>query len=665
MIKGEFDLGLDSYKKSLTIAEKFGHKHLIASSLNNMGIIYDRKGELEPALENYEKSLRIREELGTKRAIAGSLNNIGRIYHEKGELDSAIEFFKKSLIMHEEVGNKPSIAGVLNNIGVIYLRKGALDSAIEYYKKSMEIREELGNTHDVAESLNNIGMVYQQKGELNQALDYFEKSLDMRREVGNKRNIAHSLSNIGKLYEEMGVLEVALDFFKQSLVILDELENKSDKATLLNNMGILFYHKGELSQALEYYEKSLAIRKGLDNNQKLAGSLYNTGELYQEMGKLELALDFLKQSLTIYKEIGNKLYQTYSLFRLIDVAIDLGEDEQARDYLTDLQLINQQEENKRVSLYSRLAEALILKNSKRRKNQTKSEKILEEILDEEIVDHHLTVKTLINLSEILLDELKSTGEEEILEEVEEKVDKLMEIAKEQQSHSLLAESYWLKAQLSLVQLEILEARNFMSKAQAIAEEKGLERLARKISSEHDQILEQLDQWEELIAKDASIAERVKVANLEELMGWMAKKREIKIDEKEDEPVMLLLVADSGLPIYSKQFDETKELEDMLISGFLTGINNFVREAFEVKGMIRRIMHDEYTISFNQVESILFCYVYEGQSYTAMKKLEKVITEVHESEVWSALEEVGKRGYGLNHGEKNQMEGMVGEIFLTN
>ena len=209
----------------------------------------------------------------------------------------------------------------------------------------------------------------------------------------------------------------------------------------------------------------------------------------------------------------------------------------------------------------------------------------------------------------------------MLEEVEETVEKLVEMAKEQQSYSLLTESYWLKAQLALVKLDIKKARNLLSQAQMIAEEKGLERLARKISSDHDQLLEQMDQWEELIAKDASITERVKIANLEELMGWMARKREIKIDEKEDEPVMLLLVSESGLPIYSKHFGQTIELQDILISGFLSSINSFVKEAFHAPGMVRRIMHDEYTLSINIIEPILFCYVYEGQSYTAMKKLD--------------------------------------------
>jgi hypothetical protein len=350
------------------------------------------------------------------------------------------------------------------------------------------------------------------------------------------------------------------------------------------------------------------------------------------------------------------------------VFLDLEDFKQAKDYLSDLQQINEQEENKKVDLFCRLAEALILKTSKRRKNLVKAEEILEKIVEEaeeEIISHGLTGQALVNLSELLLEELRFTGEEETLEELEAKVDKLLESAKEQQSYSRLAEAYLLKAQLALVRLDLKEARKLLIQAQVIAEEKGLERLARKISSEHDQLLHQLDQWEELIAKDASIPERVKVANLEELMGWMARKREIVIDEPEDEPIMLLLVAESGLPIYSKQFSLTEELHDMLISGFLTSINSFVQEAFHVTGMIRRITHDEYTLSFNLIEPILFCYVYEGQSYTAMKKLEKLITEVQTSEIWSALEEVGNRGYGLNKSHKDHMEGVIAEIFLTN
>ncbi|MHA1911020.1 MAG: tetratricopeptide repeat protein [Candidatus Kariarchaeaceae archaeon] len=593
-----------------------------------------RLGKLDEGIEKVEEGIRLIAVLEERKEKEGAikdkerkvalLNNKGILYLNKGELDQAIDLFKDCLTINEEIGAKKGIAAILNNIGIIYWQKGEMDQTLDYWKKSLAIREELGNKQDIAASLNNIGALYDKGGELDKSMEFYKKSLKIKRELGNKQDIAASLNNIGGNYRQ----------------------------------------KGELKQALDYYEKSLVMREEVGNKYAIACSLSNIGDLYQETGALESALDLLKQSLLLFTETGNKIDISSSLFRLICLTIDLDID-QAKDYFVDLQLINEQEENKRIDQQSRLAEALILKKSKRRKNLTKAEEILEEIVEEDILSHDLTVRALINLSELLLDELNSTGEETILVDLEEKVEKLMEIAKKQQSYTRLTESYWLKAQIALVRLDLKEARNLLTQAQAIAEDKGLERLARKISSEHDQLLEQMDQWEELIVKDASITERVKVANLDELVGWMARKREIKIEEKEDEPVMLLLVSESGLPIYSKHFDESRALKDILISGFLTSINTFVKEAFHAPGMIRRIMHDEYTLSFDLVDPILFCYVYEGQSYTAMKKLEQLITNVHDSEIWSSLEEVGKKGYKLRNGEIAQMEGIIENIFLTN
>ncbi|MCG3218104.1 MAG: tetratricopeptide repeat protein [Candidatus Heimdallarchaeota archaeon] len=582
--------------------------------------------ELEEPVDEKGESARKRIMIDTLIEQVWALQRLGRVNEGLEKVEEGIkliEELEERDEKEEEHKDKERKAGLLNNKGLVYVYKSELDQALEFHEESLTIREELKNKQLIAQSLNNIGFIYHKKGELNQALEYYEKGLPIFKE---KRLIAHSL----------------------------------------NNIGIIYRLKGELGHALEYYEKSLVIREEAGNKQDIAYSLINIGVLHQELGALDMALNLLNQSLVIQKEIGNKLDVASLLFLLITVTIDLEEIKQARGYLTDLQLINEQEDNKLVNLSCRLAEALVLKTSKRRKNLVKAEEILEKIIEEteeEIIEHRLTIQALVNLSELLLEELRLTGEEEILEEVEEKVDKLLKIAKEQQSYTILTESYWLKAQLALVRLDLKEARNLLTQAQAMAEDKGLEKLARKISSEHDQLLEQLDQWEELLAKDASITERVKIANLEELIGWMVRKREIKIEEKEDEPVMLMLVAKSGIPIYSKQFDQTKELQDILISGFLTSINTFVQQAFEVKGQIKRITHEEYTLSFDQKESILFCYVYEGQSYTAMKKLEKLITEVHESEIWSALEEVGKTGYGLKMEEKDQMEGMMGKIFV--
>ncbi|NHJ32260.1 MAG: hypothetical protein FK732_05315 [Asgard group archaeon] len=61
-------------------------------------------------------------------------------------------------------------------------------------------------------------------------------------------------------------------------------------------------------------------------------------------------------------------------------------------------------------------------------------------------------------------------------------------------------SLWLQAQYSKVDIEIKIARELLSEAQELADEKGLVKLARKIKEQHMQLLDQLQNWDEFIRK---------------------------------------------------------------------------------------------------------------------------------------------------------------------
>lgn len=72
--------------------------------------------------------------------IASSLNNIGLIYSDQGNLEQALEFYNQSLEIKKTIqGDKPhkNIAVTLNNIGVIYKKQGNLEKAIEFYNQSL------------------------------------------------------------------------------------------------------------------------------------------------------------------------------------------------------------------------------------------------------------------------------------------------------------------------------------------------------------------------------------------------------------------------------------------------------------------------------------------------------------------------------------------------
>ena len=153
----------------------------VASSYNNIGLVYANKNEYDLALQYYFKALQIYKELlGEKHtSVAKGYMNIGNVYAKKNEFDLALQYYFKSLqITKELLGEKNTdVARTYMNIGNVYYDKNEYDLALQYHFKALQIRKELlGEKHtSIANSYNNIGLVYYDKNEYDLALQYYQK----------------------------------------------------------------------------------------------------------------------------------------------------------------------------------------------------------------------------------------------------------------------------------------------------------------------------------------------------------------------------------------------------------------------------------------------------------------------------------------------------------
>ncbi|MFX0062406.1 MAG: tetratricopeptide repeat protein [Candidatus Hermodarchaeota archaeon] len=451
-----------------------------ASSINLKGTVYLYKGELEQALQYYQQSLALFEELGNKQDIAYSLNNIGKVYWHIGDFDRVLDYYQQSLALFEELGNKKDIAGSFHNIGVIYWRKGEFDKALEYYQRSLAIKEKYASKEDIALSFNNIGVIFWHKGDLDQALDYFEQSLTIQKEFSEDRDIAACLNNIGTIYQQKGEFNQALKYHQQSLVLFEELGNKQDIARSLHNIGVIHWYKGDLNQALEYLERGLRIREKLISKQLIAHSLVSIGIVYWFKGDSRRALEYYQQSLALFEKLGNKPYISENLQFLISVALGKVSLREVERYLQRLQKISVREGEKIISQRSRVAEALVLEISTRTQYKDKTEELLKQMIEEEVVEHDLTVLTLLNLCDLLLGELETLDTQEGLKKIQTYVNRLFDIAQQQKSHWLLAGAYILQAKAAFVELrqsrafaKEQELKHSLLKAQQLAQENQL------------------------------------------------------------------------------------------------------------------------------------------------------------------------------------------------
>ena len=342
----DYEEAIALYKRALRSAvEQFGDSHPdVATSYNNIGLVYNDQGNYVKALESYNKALEIYLSVfGDKHPnVATNYNNIAVVYFSQGNYAQALEYYNKALELYLSVfGDRhPSVATNYNNIGGVYDSQGNYAKALEYYNKALEIRLSVfGDRHpSVATNYNNIGSVYDSQGNYAKALEYYNKALEIRLSVFGDRHpdIATCYNNIGGIYR--GNYAKALEYYNKALKILLSIfgDRHPNVATSYNNIAAVYFSQGNYAQALEYYNKALEIYLSIfgDRHPDVARSCYNIGAVYYNKGNYDQALEYYNKALEIYLSIfGDRhSYVAMSYNNIGGVYSDLKNYDQALEY---------------------------------------------------------------------------------------------------------------------------------------------------------------------------------------------------------------------------------------------------------------------------------------------------------------------------------------------
>ncbi len=398
-----------------------------------------------------------------------------------GRLDDSLEPIKEGNSIIETLTAKERQTGRLwvglfeNVQGNFYYTLGDMDKALKHWKQSLAIREDIGNLQDIAGSLNNIGLIYRTKGELDKALEYYQRGLTLFAKIGNPFYIALALNNIGDAYRA----------------------------------------RGELNKALEYLRRSLAIKEDIGNPQDIATTLDNIGIIYRAKGRLDKALDCFQRSLTLEEVIGNDIWSSYTLFYLILIALDQQDQTQAQAYLNKLKQLHARTPNKQIHIRSQLAEALVLKQSKRMKDKVQAQVLLNQIVNEEVIWFEWTAIAIINYCDLLLFEVKSFGDPEVWTEAKTLIQQFSTKAQDQQLFPMIVEALLLRAKFATIEGELQQALKYYDQAKLTATEKNLDFLAQKVAGERQTFEVKFEKWQELNQRNASLQERLKMAQIED------------------------------------------------------------------------------------------------------------------------------------------------------
>ena len=588
------------------------------------GFIFEVEEDLKNSLDSYLQSLSLRREIDDKVGLVRSNNAIARIYFKMGDIVRSLMIFQQSLGIARELEDKNAEADILNNICKIYLWKGDFGPALEHCLQSSSLSEEISNNDLIANALYSKSLIYNHLGEFDRSIKDLERCLSIREEINDKIGISETL----------------------------------------NALSYVFFLKGELNQATIYLNQGQDILQTLDSNIGIDDILETLGMILYQRGEYEKAIEQLVRCMELRENQKSKKEYASALFWLILVNVENNSLEEAQDYLKKMQKIVEKQNNLISNLKYRLASALILKKSNNLDIIRKARNIFNEIISSDLIDIGLYAITLFNLCELYLKQMHISNTLDDMKNLTVMNEKHLKLAEEIESHTMFAENFWLQANVSLMQQNLSEAKLLLDQAEQITKEKGLRRLGMKVS----RAIGIIDSHRE---KTVSTPIKKEIINLEQeaekLNGdviRMIDRRSVDIPKiQAEEPVLLIIVYEGGVTVYSQKFSQKEMIDEMFVGGFLTAIDAFMHQTFATGGSIERIQHQEYTLLLKIENPLLFCYVFKGQSFTAIQKLDSVINEIKKTEtIWKSL--VSNLGEQLGATESELIEELANRIFLA-
>ncbi|MBN1216705.1 MAG: hypothetical protein JXA99_14860 [Candidatus Lokiarchaeota archaeon] len=558
-----------------------------------MGRIFAEKGKVHKAIKLMEESYELRKNVDYKYGMLWSLVNSGSLLMSIGKFEKAKNNLNTSLSLAEEINCEVGIIWSLIHLGGIEYHLRNLDKAKAYAERGLSISEKYGYIHSSSNCYDIIGHCLNKKGFLDEALIYFQKSLTNRIASKYTYLLAQSYYTIGNIYIQKGELKEGLDYFNNILEKPGIKEDQVSKPAYLTIIGRIYGELGDLETAKKYLTEAIDLLKDKE------GYIFH------------------------YQNFNVSISKT--LHGLIAILIRSKEYNLVNFYIEELdKLRTQYPEMKQFKQLYRLDRALFLKISDRLMEKMEAGAILRKITQEEIIDYEITVEAMTNLCEILIDELEITGDEKILKEIEELNEKLLQIAKSQFLYELLAKTYFFMAKISILKLEIDNAKILLSKAENIANDQGYERLAKKILDAYESVSKETKNWKDK-QNNNSLQERIANSRQDFLFTKLVDKKINDIKKaNQDYPVYLVILSSrDGRCLYSKSFQKMILNED-LVAGFISAINMFGKEAFSPSGTIDRIKHGDYQIIFQVSDTMIFGYVFKGSYSRATSNLNNFI-----------------------------------------
>ncbi len=391
-------------EKALALGKTINYLHGQCESYSFIGVGYRNMSYFKKALESYLKGLTLADSINNKEQIAFAYNNIGNLYLRSGNDSLAQVYLQQTLDFAIENNFDAVLAYAYKNLGSLYYTKKEYSKALELLNKSLSVRERLKDNWGITNTLNELGAVRNAMGFYKTALECYDLAFENAKKIKNNKILIGEIY-LGKanVYYSMGDFRNAENTITKGRRIFESINARTELVEIYDLVSNINAKTGDYKEAFLYLQKQ--------NN------LNDSIKVLSAERQLEL-MELLYISDKNQKE--NELLKRDNAIKLLQI-------EQEKQFRNLLILISFLSVVTAITSYmfykgkKKSNELLVKKNELIEEQKTELSKI-NATKDKffSIIAHDLKnpFGSLMNLSDLLLDEINDLTSEELQELVE-------------------------------------------------------------------------------------------------------------------------------------------------------------------------------------------------------------------------------------------------------
>jgi DNA-binding SARP family transcriptional activator/tetratricopeptide (TPR) repeat protein len=257
--KGSSREAIGLLEQAVALTERLGDRKTAGEHRLELGTVRLYRGDFDGAYEEYELAADLAGAVSENALLASAMNNLGVICRDTGRLDDALRHFTRAAELAAGLGSgsRRSPALALVNVGMTLHLQGNQLAALVKFKQALRLTTPAKGHYAEATALVGMANVYRALGEIERGLASGRKALGLARADGIRETECLALLAIGDVLQAAGGHAEAEHVYRQTEALAKEYDYFHYTAMAAEGLAHLAKAHGDVATARRYWSRAL------------------------------------------------------------------------------------------------------------------------------------------------------------------------------------------------------------------------------------------------------------------------------------------------------------------------------------------------------------------------------------------------------------------------